>query len=189
MSPEAIRAWLTQFGIVAPFLYVLLYSVNTVTLFPPIGILSLTAGLAFGPLTGFLAIMAGAMIGTTATFWMGRGLGRGFVEQRLKEKFKSLDEKLARRGFVTVLFFRLVPIVPYEALNYLSGLSKVRFRDYASGTFLGLIPGAGVAAFFGDSLRQPFSWRFLAAVVALVVLIAVPIIILKRRRYVSHGAD
>lgn len=189
MSPEAIRAWLTQFGIVAPLLYVLLYAVNTITLLPPIGILSLTAGLAFGPLIGFLAIMAGAMIGATATFWMSRGLGRGFVERRIKGRFKSLDEKLAGRGFATVLFFRLVPIVPYEVLNYVSGLSKIRFRGYALATFLGLIPGAGVAAFFGDSLRQPFSWRFLAAVAALVILIAIPTIVLKRRRSVSHGAE
>jgi uncharacterized membrane protein YdjX (TVP38/TMEM64 family) len=182
MSPEAIRAWLVQFGIAAPLLYVGLYAVNTVTLFPPIGILSLTAGLAFGPLVGFLAIMVGAMIGTTATFWMSRGLGRGFVERRIKGRFKSLDEKLAGRGFGTVLFFRLVPIVPYEVLNYVSGLSRIRFRHYAVATFLGLLPGAAVAAWFGDSLLQPFSWRFLAGGGALVILIAIPILYLKRRK-------
>lgn len=189
VNPAALRAWIAQFGAAAPFIYVALYAANTVTLLPPIGVLSLTAGLAFGPVIGFLAIMAGAMIGTSLTFLIGRRLGRGFVEKRLKGKFKSLDEALERRGFATVLFFRVVPIVPYEVLNYVSGLSKIRFLDYALSTFLGLLPGAAVAAFFGDSLTQPFSPKFIAAVGALVLLIAVPTVYVKLRRKVPHGAD
>ncbi|PIQ81556.1 MAG: hypothetical protein COV76_08275 [Candidatus Omnitrophica bacterium CG11_big_fil_rev_8_21_14_0_20_64_10] len=189
INPSALRAWIAQFGAAAPFIYVALYAANTVTLLPPIGVLSLTAGLAFGPAIGFLAIMAGAMIGTSLTFLISRRLGRGFVEHRLKGRFKSLDEALERRGFATVLFFRVVPIVPYEALNYVSGLSKIRFRDYGLATFLGLLPGAAVAAFFGDSLTQPFSPKFIAAVGALVLLIAIPTIYLKLRRKVPHGAD
>lgn len=188
LNPETLRDWIGRFGAVAPLVYVLLYSLNTVILLPPVGILSLTAGLLFGQVLGFAAIMAGAMIGTTATFGIGRRLGRRFVERRLKGRFRSLDEALASRGFATVLFLRLVPIVPYEALNYASGLSRISFRDYAWATFLGLIPGAAVAAWFGDSLTQPFSWKFLAAAAALVLLIAVPLVCQKARRAKSHGA-
>lgn len=189
LNPETLRAWIGSFGAAGPIVHVALYALNTVTLLPPIAILSLTAGLAFGPVIGFLAIMAGAMLGTTATFWIGRRLGRGFVERRLKGKFKTLDEALERRGFATVLFFRLVPIVPYEALNYASGLSKISFRDYGVATLLGLIPGAGVAAFFGDSLTQPMSGRFLIGLAALVVLIAIPAIYLKLKRRPAHDPD
>lgn len=189
MNPEAARIWISQFGVWAPFVYVILYAANTVTLLPPIGILSLAAGLAFGPWIGFLCIMAGAMIGTAATFFVSRGLGRGFVERRLKGRFKSLDEALQQKGFATVLFFRVVPVVPYEVLNYASGLSKVRFKDYCLATFLGLIPGAGVAAFFGDSLTEPLSPRFIAAGAALILLIGVPTLYLKTRRKPANGAD
>lgn len=189
VNPEAFRGWIAQFGAAAPFIYVALYSANTVTLLPPIGVLSLTAGLAFGPMIGFLSIMAGATLGTTATFFISRRLGRGFVERRLKGRVKSLDEALERRGFATVLFFRVVPVVPYEALNYVSGLSRIRFRDYAVSTFLGLLPGAAVAAFFGDSLTQPLSPKFIAAVGALALLIAVPAIYVKARRNAQHGTD
>jgi len=189
VNPEAFRAWMAPFGVAAPFMYVLLYAINTVTLLPPIGVLSLTAGLAFGPAIGFLAIMAGAMIGTAATFFISRRMGRGFVEKRLKGRFKSLDEALERKGFATVLFFRVIPLVPYEVLNYASGLSKITFRDFCLATFLGLIPGAGISAFFGDSLTQPLSVKFIVAVGALVLLIAVPTIYLKLRRKVPHGVD
>ncbi len=159
-NPDAIRGWIGQFGALGPVVYVFLYALNTVTLLPPIGILSLTAGLAFGPLVGFVAIMAGAMIGTSATFFISRRLGRSFVDQWLKGKFKSLDERLGQRGFQTVFFFRMVPLVPYEPLNYVSGLSKITFRDYAGATVLGLIPGAAASAFLGDALLKPFSTRF-----------------------------
>ena len=182
VNPEAFRAWIGQFGSAAPGVFILLYAINTVSLIPPIGILSLSAGLAFGPVVGFAAILAGAMIGTAATFAISRRLGRGFVERRLGGKFRALDERLERNGFATVLFFRLVPIVPYEPLNYLSGLSKIRFRDYWLASLLGLIPGAGIAALFGDSLTQPFSRRFFVALASLVVLIVVPVIYLKVRR-------
>jgi uncharacterized membrane protein YdjX (TVP38/TMEM64 family) len=182
LSPEAARIWISQFGVAAPFIYVALYAVNTVTLIPPIGILSLAAGLAFGPIVGFAVIMAGATIGTSVTFFIGRRLGRAFVERRLKGRFKSLDESLEKKGFATVFFFRVIPIVPYEVLNYASGLSKIRFRDYAVATFTGLIPGAGVAAFFGDSLTRPLSPRFILAIAALILLVGLPTIYLKWRR-------
>ena len=183
-NPEAIRGWIGSFGTLGPVVYVLLYAVNTVTLLPPIGILSLTAGLAFGPLVGCVAIMAGATLGTSATFVISRRLGRGFVERRLKGRFKSLDDRLERRGFQTVFFFRMVPLVPYEPLNYLSGLSPISFREYAAATFLGLIPGAAAAAFLGDALLTPFSTRFFLVVGAYalytVVVLAVSSTITRR---------
>ncbi|OGX39195.1 MAG: hypothetical protein A3C53_04395 [Omnitrophica WOR_2 bacterium RIFCSPHIGHO2_02_FULL_68_15] len=183
-NPEAIRGWIGSFGTLGPVVYVLLYAVNTVTLLPPIGILSLTAGLAFGPLVGCVAIMAGATLGTSATFVISRRLGRGFVERRLKGRFKSLDDRLERRGFQTVFFFRMVPLVHYEPLNYLSGLSPISFREYAAATFLGLIPGAAAAAFLGDALLTPFSTRFFLVVGAYalytVVVLAVSSTITRR---------
>jgi len=191
LDPELIRDWIARFGQAGPFIYVLLYAANTVTLLPPIAFLSLTAGLAFGKGMGFLAIMAGAMLGTTLTFFISRKLGRGFVEKRIKGKFKSLDEGLERRGFATILFFRVIPLVPYEALNYVAGLSKIRFRDYALATFIGFIPGVTVSVFFGDSLATIKSnpKNFVLAVLAMAALIAIPTIYLKFRRKPQHGTE
>ena len=191
LDPEVIRDWMAGFGKAGPFIFVLLYAVNTVTLLPPIAFLSITAGLAFGKLIGFLAIMAGAMLGTTLTFFISRKLGRGFVEKRIKGKFKSLDEGLERRGFATILFFRVIPLVPFEALNYVAGLSKIRFRDYALATFIGFIPGIVVSVFFGDSLATIKSnpKNFILAVLAMAVLIAIPPIYLKFMRKPQHATD
>jgi len=189
LSPAAIRDWIGQFGTLGPVVYVLLYALNTVTLLPPIGILSLTAGLAFGPAGGFMAIMAGAAIGTSATFFISRRLGRSFVDRFLKGRFKSLDERLGQKGFQTVFFFRMIPIVPYEPLNYVSGLSKITFRDYAGATFLGLIPGAAAAAFLGDALLEPFSKRFFIVAGAYALYtVAVLVVSSKLRSKPDHAA-
>ena len=156
---------------------------------PPIAALSLTAGLVFGAVWGALYLMMGAMIGTIATFLISRYFGRALIEKMLKGKFKDLDVKLANNGFMTILFFRVIPLVPYEVLNYAGGLSRIKFKDYFFATFLGLIPGVIVSAFFGGSLgeikniRDIFAPKFLIAIGLIVLIIAVPTIyqIVKKR--------
>ncbi|MCQ9208758.1 MAG: TVP38/TMEM64 family protein [Omnitrophica bacterium] len=180
LTPAALRDYIQGFGKLAPIIYILAYSLNTISVLPPIAGLSLAAGLAFGSLWGAIYLMIAALIGTSCTFFISRFFGRGFVERLLKGRFKNLDDLLKRRGFITVLFFRVVPLVPYEVLNYAGGLSKMRFRDYFFASFLGLIPGVIIASFFGGSLGEVrglqdlFSLKFILASLALVLIIAVP---------------
>ena len=81
-----------------------------------------------------------------------------------------------------VLFFRVIPLLPYEVLNYACGLSKIKFRDYFFATLLGLIPGVVIAAFFGEGLgqiltfRDIFAPRFLVAAGLMAAILAVPAI-------------
>jgi uncharacterized membrane protein YdjX (TVP38/TMEM64 family) len=190
LTPASIRDYIQSFGNFAVIVYITAYVLNTISVFPPIAPLSLTSGLAFGSVLGAFYLMLGAMIGTSITFFISRFFGRALVEKALKGKFKDLDEKLEKNGFMTVLFFRVVPLVPYEVLNYFCGLSKIKFRDYFWATFLGLIPGVVIAAFFGGSLgeissiRDIFSPKFLIAVGLMVLIIVVPVLykfLIKRR--------
>lgn len=189
LTPAALRDFIQSFGSFAVLVYILAYALNTVSILPPIAALSLTAGLAFGALRGALFLMAGAIIGTSATFMISRYFGRSLIERMLKGKFKDLDGKLANNGFMTILFFRVIPLVPYEVLNYAGGLSRIKFKDYFLATFLGLIPGVIVSAFFGGSLgeiksfKDIFAPKFLMAIGLMIGIIAVPAIyqILRRR--------
>lgn len=181
-TPAALRDYIQGFGKLAAIVYILAYSLNTIAVFPPIAPLSLTAGLAFGAVFGAIYLMTAALIGTTCTFLISRFFGRGLVEKMFKGKFKNLDQKLEKNGFMTILFFRVIPLVPYEVLNYACGLSKIKFKDYFLATLLGLIPGVVVAAFFGGSLgeiksfRDIFTGKFLTAIGLMVLIIAVPAI-------------
>lgn len=182
LTPASIRDYIRSFGSLAALVYVLAYALNTVSVFPPIAALSLAAGLAFGALRGALLLMAGAMLGTSLTFMLSRFAGRRLVEGILKGRLAALDDKLKKNGFVTVLFFRVIPLLPYEVLNYICGLSKIKFRDYFIASFIGFIPGVVVAAFFGGSLGEISSFKdilapkFLIAAGLMLVVIAVPLI-------------
>lgn len=189
LTPASLRDFIQSFGKLAVLAYIIAYALNTVSIMPPIAALSLTAGLAFGAVWGAIYLMIGAMIGTTATFLISRYFGRALIDKMLKGKFKDLDEKLAKNGFMTILFFRVIPLVPYEVLNYTGGLSRIKFKDYFFATFLGLIPGVIVSAFFGGSLGEIksihdiFTPKFLAAIGLMVLIIAVPTIyhVVKKR--------
>jgi uncharacterized membrane protein YdjX (TVP38/TMEM64 family) len=179
-TPASIRDFIRSFGSVAALIYIIAYALNTISILPPIAPLSLTAGLAFGSLLGAVYLMVGAIVGTSVTFMISRFFGRSLVERFLRDRFKNLDEKLGKNGFMTVLFFRVVPLVPYEVLNYICGLSKMKFKDYFLATFLGLVPGVVIAAFFGGSLgeihtfKDIFAPKFLIAVGLMMLILAIP---------------
>ena len=71
-TPEVIRHYILGFGPWALTVFVGLYALNTVSLLPPIGIMSLAAGFIFGPFLGSVGIMLGAFLGTSMTFFISR---------------------------------------------------------------------------------------------------------------------
>ncbi len=183
-TPENIRHTILGFGSWAIVVYVLLYALNTVSLIPPIGIMSLTAGFVFGPLLGTAALMLGAFLGTSATFFISRYFGARFVDRLVKGKAKDFRDKLDRNGFKVILFIRLVPILPWEVVNYASGLSRISYRDYIWGTLLGIFPAVVIQTFFADRLSRfdITDPTLLIAVGAFVLLGAVPALYLKRKK-------
>ncbi|HBQ76555.1 MAG TPA: TVP38/TMEM64 family protein, partial [Exiguobacterium sp.] len=84
-----------------------------------------------------------------------------------------------------VLVVRLIPLFPFDAISYASGLSKIRFKQFAIANYLGIIPGAFVYNNIGSSLRDPFSWQFFVAIGLYVLFFAVGLVaqrILKNKR-------
>ena len=189
MSPAALRDYIRGFGSFAALVYIIAYIFDTLALFPPMVGFAITAGLAFGPLWGFIYLMLAAMIGTNLAFLISRYFGRALVERWIAKRFKNLDDMIEKHGFQTLLFFRVIPIIPYEILNYLSGLTKIRYRDYFFATLIGLIPGALISVFFGDMLgelrkmRDMVSWRFIYTTVLVIIAALLPFVyrFLKKR--------
>lgn len=175
ISPEKIKAFILSFGWIAPVIYILLYTIRPITLFPA-SILSLGGGLAFGALFGTLYTVIGASLGAILAFFTARKLGREVVEQLLGSKLAKLDRKIEEQGFYTVLIMRLIPIFPFDAVSYWSGLSKVQFKHFVLGTVIGIVPGTFVYNFMGNSLQNPRSFQFILAVALMAVLIIVPLI-------------
>lgn len=135
-----LEADVAALGPGAPALFVQLYAVATLAPLPE-NVLTAAAGLLFGLLAGVLIVLLGALLGAVVAFALGRALGRGAVERITGTRVARVDALLSRHGLLAVLGVRLVPVLPFTAINYGAGLTAVRFRDHLLGTALGIVPG------------------------------------------------
>lgn len=170
-SAGDIRDTVDSAGIAAPLAFVALYVGLTVIAFPG-AIPSAASGLLFGTALGTVLTVTGATIGATLAFLIGRRLGRAQVERIAGERTARLDSWLERRGFLAVLYARLVPLVPFNVLNYAAGLTSIRTRDYVVATAIGIVPGSFAYTALGGSIDDPASPEFIAAVALIVILAA-----------------
>ncbi len=155
LSPDVLGRFLEMAGLWGPVIFILVYATG-VCLFIPGTLLTTLGGALFGPYKGFLYVWAGAMLGASAAFWIGRTLGRELAASLIGDKLKKYDEAIERNGFATVLYLRLV-YFPFTPMNFGMGLTRVRFRDYFFGTALGIIVGVFIFTFFVGTVRDV--WR------------------------------
>jgi len=152
LTREALSHLVESAGIWAPLFFVLVYAVG-VCLFVPGTLLTALGAAIFGAFWGFLYVWIGAMVGSSAAFWIGRTLGREFAASMIGDRLRKYDDAIARNGFATVLYLRLV-YFPFTAMNFGMGLTKVRFWDYFAGTGLGILVGTFIFTFFIGTLKE-----------------------------------
>ncbi len=151
ITEEAFKEKVDSFGFWGPIIYIIVYVLRPLILFPA-GVLSASAGLAWGPVKGFLILQVAANTSAIVEFLIARHFARSGIERFLKGKMLNLDEKIEKHGFLTVLLVRLIPNVPWDIQNLSLGLTKVKFRNYFVATIIGIMPGSFAFVFFGASL-------------------------------------
>lgn len=163
-------------------LFILLYAVAA-TVGLPGTILTLAGGAIFGVVVGSLLNWIGATAGATGAYVFGRWLGRDSLRELLGDRAGKVNTLAADHGFWTILRLRLIPLVPFNALNLGAGAAGVRLRDYVLATALGILPGTVVYTYFADVLLEGASGAFsevgtkvLIAGLLLVLLSFVPTI-------------
>lgn len=137
---EQIRAHLAGAGWWGPLGFGLGYAALTLAPVPK-NVLSIGAGVLFGFGSGLLIVYTAAILGASAAFWLGRALGREAVERFTGTRVAKVEEVLDRHGFAAVLGVRLVPVLPFTAINYSVGLTSLGWWPYFLGTLIGIIPG------------------------------------------------
>ncbi len=176
-------------GPLGPLLFIAVYALLTV-LFVPGSVSTLAAGAVFGPILGTGLTAIGATLGATAAFMIARKGGRARVRGRGGARIERVDVWLSGRGFLAVLYARLVPAVPFNAFNYAAGLTGISLRDYVAGTAIGILPGTFAFVVLGDALGDPGSPRFVGAVAMVVALaVAAPLIDRAHRRRSGASAE
>jgi pyruvate/2-oxoglutarate dehydrogenase complex dihydrolipoamide dehydrogenase (E3) component/membrane protein YqaA with SNARE-associated domain len=190
-QPMKAREAILAFGIWAPLIFIFFYILITV-FFIPGSPFSILAGTIFGPIFGTLYIVLGAGIGSAITFLFTRFFGRDLIEKKFANYLKKIKEQelsLKKNGFLAVLLLRLLPIIPYNVLNYILGLTKIRFKDYFLGTVIGIIPGSFIYAFFGDSLANLNFISLIVSVFLFVLLSTISYLVLKFKKLNKNQFD
>jgi phosphatidylserine/phosphatidylglycerophosphate/cardiolipin synthase-like enzyme/uncharacterized membrane protein YdjX (TVP38/TMEM64 family) len=112
---------------------------------------------ALGPVLGFVCSAVGTLLAASATFGLGRLMGRKPLQRWLGRRVDALEERIAKRGVIAIALIRKVPIAPFTIVNLAIGALGIRFRDFILGTALGMLPG--IAAFAFVSERVIDAWR------------------------------
>lgn len=180
---DQLRSFVDSAGLLGPAAFVFAYVVLTVALVPGT-IPSLTAGALFGPVWGSLLVIAGATAGAVGAFEVARRIGRQRTRRLVGERVLRADARVQRRGVSGVIGLRLLPVVPFNALNYAFGLSSVRRRDHVIGTAIGIVPGSVAFVALGDSIADSGSVGFMASLGAVAVLIAASVV---RSRHIARS--
>ena len=171
LSAERVRDWVDGFGAAGPVVFICLSALLTVALFPG-PLLAGASGLLFGTALGTPISIAAATLGASLAFSLSRWWAHDAVLALAGPRLLALRDLLARRGFLSVLYARIAPGVPYNLVNYAAGLTAIPLRTFAAATALGASPRAFAYTALGGSLDDLGSPE---AIVAICILVAMAI--------------
>lgn len=153
LDAEALQTWVSDFGSAGPLVFMALYAIGTV-LFLPGAVITLAGGALFGPWWGTFYNLTGATIGATLAFLIARYLAADWVEARAGGRVRKLKNGVEAEGWRFVAFVRLVPLFPFNVLNYALGLTRIRLWDYVLTSYLAMLPGALAYTYLGYAGRE-----------------------------------
>lgn len=137
--PMLLSEWLNETGLFsAALIYVVIYAVRPLILLPAT-LLTVASGLIFGPWLGTLFTIVGENASANVGFALARWFGRKAVASHVSVRMSRWDGKLQQNGLVAVMTMRLI-MLPFDAVNFGCGLTSIRHRDFAVGTFIGVLP-------------------------------------------------
>jgi uncharacterized membrane protein YdjX (TVP38/TMEM64 family) len=151
-SAEMLQGIIQKSGVWGPVIYVTAYSFRSLIFFPA-SILTVIAGILFGPWFGILFTLIGENISANISFVVGRYFAAGLLKNlnTTKRLVPRLACRIQNNGFLTVLIMRL-SYLPFDLVGYSSGVCNIKHRDFALGTLIGTLPGLSTFAFLGGAV-------------------------------------
>ncbi len=186
---EPFVHWARGAGFLGVLAFAAAYAVCALLLLPGWP-LRVAAGLVYGPAWGFAVAAPASFLAATLAFLVGRSLLRGRIARRIasEPRLAAVDDAVAENALWIVLLLRLSPIFPNEVVNYGLGATRVRLRDYAVASFVGMLPLTVTYTWLGSlltamtdvgrgrplatgTLAQVMWWLGLAATVAVAAVV------------------
>lgn len=150
---EVVEGWVEAAGPAAPLAFMGLYVAGAM-LFLPGSVFTLAGGALFGPIGGTFYSLTGATAGGLVAFFIARYVASDWVARRAGGRLKQLVQGVEEEGWRFVAFVRLVPIFPFNLLNYALGLTRIRAIEFLVASYLTMLPGAAAYAYLGYVGRE-----------------------------------
>lgn len=190
---QALESWVESAGLLAPVVFMLTYAATTVLLFPG-SVITMVGGALFGPVWGTLYSLLGATAGATLAFFAARYLAADWVAKKSGRRLGRLIKGVEAEGWRFVALTRLVPLFPFNLLNYALGLTRIPPLHYVLATFICMAPGGLAYAYLGYAGREALAGgegairKSLLALGLIAMVVFLPRLI-KRLRRGSKGTE
>ncbi len=152
LNPAVIEAAISELGALAPLIFAGAFAAGTVV-FAPGSLFGLAGGVLFGPLWGAVCNLTGGTLGATIAFLTARFIAGDWIAARAGGRLKTVLSGVEAEGWRFVALTRLVPIVPFNVLNYVLGLTRIPLSHYVLATLVCMAPGALAYAWLGYAGR------------------------------------
>lgn len=171
---DALRAWIRQFGALAPLVFIVIQAVQVVVAPVPGQVVALAAGYLFGPLAGTVYSLIGVIIGSAIAFSLAKRYGRSFVEDVVHEDVvERFDGFVDTVGIPGLLAFVAIPGLPDDAVCFLAGLTKWSLPTFLGVIAIGRLPAYVFTVYAGGELANG---RIGSAIAILAVIVLASIV-------------
>jgi uncharacterized membrane protein YdjX (TVP38/TMEM64 family) len=186
-NSEALKQFVHTHYIESVLVFILFF-ISTAFFVPGAIVSTIAGGFLFGVLMGTIYVNIGSTIGATIAFLSARYLLGNWIQHRYAKQLLMFNEEIARHGHNYLIVLRIIPVLPFFIVNYLSGLTKISTRKFVLITSLSMLPGSVVYTFAGQelgTLRSPgdaFSLKFFVAFGLVALFVLLPVIVTHGKR-------
>ena len=174
---DELRDWIGTLGVLGPLVYIGIYVIATVAMVPG-SLITIAAGVLFGSWVGIIVVSIASTLGASLSFLLGKYFARDAVERWMNrsEKFRKMEEFIESHGPLSVAFVRLIPIFPFNLVNYGFGLTRIRFRTYLFWSWLCMLPVTIIYVVGADAVTSGITrgrppWTLIAVIIVVTTIL------------------
>jgi uncharacterized membrane protein YdjX (TVP38/TMEM64 family) len=148
-----LRQLVDSHYLLSAFLFVLFF-ISTAFFVPGAIVATVAGGFLFGTVMGAVYVNIGSVTGAGLAFLSSRYLLGQRIQQKYSDQLRQFNREIDRYGPNYLFLLRIVPVLPFFVVNYLSGLTRISLKRFLITTSLSMLPGSFVYAFAGQQLSQ-----------------------------------
>ena len=140
-----------------------LYVAVTALSLPGAVFMTLAAGAGLGLVWGTVVVSFASTLGATLAMLAARYLLQGTIQARFGRRLDEINKGIDKEGAFYLFTLRLIPVVPFFALNLLMGLTRIKTWTFFWVSQLGMLAGTVVYVNAGTQIAKIDSVRSIAS--------------------------